>query len=275
VSGIGEEPAGHAMMQLSGGPSKKAAPKGSPSQKGNSSASSSQKGNSSAKATPKSHKKGNATAKAPDASNVGLTAAGYQTIAGMCCQYEMEEFIRRITENEDLKVCNEGGMQGIVPFYSCEFAQNYSTLLAEVKGSGSGTCPWSAPANQACKKISKACGSVADPMGHRRRNCGRNDNSKDLDLEMQNAATNEFIESKCGTHQQYSDVSSTDGVLKACKVKGDITSNETAKIVCLDECCTTDDCIGIVIQKSGTTLQKSYAEAEKADGAIAYLHRQR
>merc|ERR1719217_1985610 len=100
-------------------------------------------------------------------------------------------------------------------------------LLSEIKDSSTGACPWTAPKDGACKKMSKACGSTSDPMSHRRRNCGRNDNSKNLDLEMQNAATNEFEDSKCGTHQKYTDVESPTGVLKACKITGDLTENTT------------------------------------------------
>mmetsp|Transcript_150633 Transcript_150633/g.276711 ORF Transcript_150633/g.276711 Transcript_150633/m.276711 type:complete len:290 (+) Transcript_150633:96-965(+) len=258
------EEAGRAMMQLSGGPTKKSGPKDAPAQKSKPTTK-----------TTKLSKKSNSTAKTPDASNVALSNSGYKTIAAMCCNYEMEEYIRRIVMSENLKVCSEGGLEGTVPYYTCENKQNYSMLLAEVKASGTGTCPWTAPKGGSCKKISKACSATSDPMSHRRRNCGRNDNSQDLDLEMQNAATNEFVESKCGTHQQYSDVSADGGIIKSCSITGDITSNSTALNLCLNECCVVDDCIGIVVKKSGTSLQKNFDEAESDSGAIAYLHRQR
>jgi len=220
--------------------------------------------------------KSKAEAKTPDASNVPLSSSGYKTIADMCCNYEMEEFIRRAVAADDLKICNEGGLEGMVPYHTCENKQNYSILGTEITSSQSGACAWTAPVGEACKKISKACGSqTADPMSHRRRNCGRNDNSQDLDLEMQNAATQEFEDSKCGTHQKYSDVESSAGVLKSCKLTGDISENQTAIKACLNECCDTSTCIGISVKSSGTTLQKSFADAEQADGSISYLHRQR
>mmetsp|Transcript_77201 Transcript_77201/g.146909 ORF Transcript_77201/g.146909 Transcript_77201/m.146909 type:complete len:304 (+) Transcript_77201:106-1017(+) len=220
--------------------------------------------------------KSKAKAKTPDASNVALSQSGYKTIADMCCNYEMEEYIRRVVLSEDLKICSEGGLEGMVPYHTCENKQNYSILQKEIAASSSGACPWTAPADEACKKISKACGSqTADPMTHRRRNCGRNDNSQDLDLEMQNAATQEFTESKCGTHQKYTDVESTAGVLKSCKIKGDITDNSTAIKTCLDECCDTSSCIGITVSEGGTTLQQSFEDSEASEGSIAYLHRQR
>merc|ERR1719183_3338094 len=220
-------------------------------------------------------KKSKTKAKTPDASNVALSQSGYKTIADTCCNYEMEEFIRRQVLADDLQVCAEGGLQGMVPYHTCENKQNYSMFQKEIAASQSGACAWTAPKGSACKKMSKACGATADPMGHRRRNCGRNDNSQNLDLEMQNAATNEFEESKCGTHQQFADVSADGGTIKSCSIKGDITANETAKVACLNECCLTTDCIGIVVKKTGTSLQKNFEEADSTDGAIAFLHRQR
>mmetsp|Transcript_71726 Transcript_71726/g.118785 ORF Transcript_71726/g.118785 Transcript_71726/m.118785 type:complete len:304 (+) Transcript_71726:96-1007(+) len=220
--------------------------------------------------------KSKAEAKTPDASNVPLSSSGYKTIADMCCNYEMEEFIRRAVAADDLKICNEGGLEGMVPFHTCENKQNYSILQKELAASSSGACAWTAPVDGACKKISKACGSTtADPMSHRRRNCGRNDNSQDLDLEMQNAATQEFVDSKCGTHQKFTDVESAAGILKACSITGDISENQTAMTACLNECCQTDECIGISVKADGTSLQKNFDSAEAAEGSVAYLHRQR
>jgi len=260
-----EEEAGRAMMQVSGSPVRKskATPKGAPVAKGK----------ASVNATKKSKSK--SETKTPDASNVALSNSGYKTIAAMCCNYEMEEYIRRIVDAEDLKVCVEGGLEGTVPYFTCENVQNYTMLLKEIKASSSGSCPWTAPEGENCKKISKACGSTSDPMSHRRRNCGRNDNSQDLDLEMQNAATNEFVESKCGTHQQFTDVKSDTGVIKSCSISGDISGNSTATKACLDECCVTTDCIGVVITPDGAFLQKNFDDAEVSDSSFAYLHRQR
>lgn len=233
------------------------------------------KGKTPTKAKEATKNKGKSKAKTPDASNVAMSNSGYQTIADMCCNYEMEEFIRRTTLHENMKVCDEGGLQGIVPYFSCENKQNYSKLLTEVKSSTTGLCPWAAKKTESCKKLSKSCGAPADPMSHRRRNCGRNDNSQNLDLEMQNAATNEFVESACGTHQQYTDVGSTAGVVGSCKLKGDIRGNSTALRMCLKQCCETDSCIGLALTAEGTTLQENFQEASTDAGTVSYLHRQR
>jgi len=219
--------------------------------------------------------KGTSKAKTPDAANVALGAPGYATIANMCCPYEMEEFVRRAAASENMKICDEGGLQGIVPYFSCENKQNYSMLLAEIKDSSSGLCPWAAKKSESCKKLSGSCSAPINPMSHRRRNCGRNDNSLNLDLEMQNAATNEFIESVCGTHQQYTDVASISGVLSLCKLKGDIRGNSTALRICLKECCYADSCIGISMTSEGTALMENFDNTKTDSGAISYLHRQR
>lgn len=262
--------AGRSMLQLSDSPNKKSEPKVQEEEE----AAPVQKTESSKKVVTSSKSKAK-KAKSPDASNVALSEGGYSTIAAMCCNYEMEEYIRRVVVSEDLKVCDEGGMQGMVPWFACESAQNYSVLLKEVTAATSGSCAWAADKSASCKKKSKACGAPADPMSHRRRNCGRNDNSQDLDLAMQNAATNEFVESSCGTHQQFTDVASKTGELGACKVKGDITGNATALKMCLNQCCTAPKCIGISVKPSGTTLQTSFDDAEVDSGSMSYLHRQR
>merc|ERR1719491_781097 len=223
----------------------------------------------------KSKTKKSKKAKSPDASNVALTNGGYGTIADTCCNYEMEEYVRRLVMSKNLKVCDEGGLQGIVPYHSCENKQNLTVLNKELGIAQTGSCAWLAPKAESCKKMSKSCGQAADPMSHRRRNCGRADNSQDLDLEMQNAATQEFQDSKCGTHQIYTDVKSETGLLKKCKIKGDLTENTTAIKVCLNECCDTTGCIGVGVTDAGTILQKSFADAVPEEGSISYLHRQR
>jgi len=210
----------------------------------------------------------------PDASTVSLNQAGYKAISGLCCNYEMEEFIRRIVSTEKLKVCDEGGLQGVAPFHTCENAQNYSLLLKEVLQGTSGLCPWTGSETGACKKGSGSCGGPTDPMSHRRRNCGRN--VADVSMVMQNAATNEFTESVCGTHQQYSDIGlAQTEILQDCTLTGDIRKNVSAIKKCLNQCCTTKECQGISATATGTVLAKSFENAVTSDGSIAYLHRQR
>jgi len=208
-----------------------------------------------------------------DVSTSTLSESGYHAVANVCCNYEMEEFIRRLVKSKNLKVCDEGGLQGIVPWHACENVQNFSILEKEIIIGQTGACSWVAKEKESCKKMSAACGKASDPMSHRRRNCGRN--MHQLELDMQNAATQEFRESKCGTHQKYQDVKSQTGVLKFCKNKGNIMSNATAIKECMDECCDTSGCIGISVRSKSTTLQRSFANAKVSDGSLVYLHRQR
>jgi len=260
-----EDQEGHAMLQVSDSSvatPKKHSPKehSHPAQK---------------KTTGKGKLKTEKKAKTPDASNVALSESGYKTIADLCCAYEMEEFIRRGVAHENMKVCDEGGLQGLVAWHSCEAKQNYTTLLTEINDGDHGLCPWVAPKETSCKKVTKSCGVTTDPMSHRRRNCGRNDNSKNLDLVMQNAATNEFFDSICGVHQQYTDVLSTAGQLKECKLTGDLKGNSTALRVCLKECCYLDGCVGISSTSEGVMLHKNFDDSVIAPGVVVYLHRQR
>merc|ERR1719262_252305 len=46
---------------------------------------------------------------------------GYQAVAEKCCTADMDTYIRRvIKEHLKWEICNEYGLLGLVPWYSCE-----------------------------------------------------------------------------------------------------------------------------------------------------------
>eukprot|EP00973_Karenia_brevis_P032303 4452170-Karenia_brevis.AAC.1 len=56
-----------------------------------------------------------------------LCEQGYLQVASLCCNYQMEFFIVRVITSMGLKVCHEGGVMGLVPFFTCG---NFQSLRA-------------------------------------------------------------------------------------------------------------------------------------------------
>jgi len=65
-----------------------------------------------------------------NAKQVPLTDAGFQQISKSCCYEDVKVFARRLIDDMGLKVCDEGGLSGIAPFYSCPLSP---VTLAELK----------------------------------------------------------------------------------------------------------------------------------------------
>jgi len=89
----------------------------------------------------------------PSGAAASLDEAGYSAVADRCCLSEMRQFIERQAKNLNLDICNDGGLNGLVPFHTClkgpkTFAELTSTLLSE----SSQKCSWVASAGT-CNKL--------------------------------------------------------------------------------------------------------------------------
>merc|ERR1719491_2553674 len=73
----------------------------------------------------------------------------------------------------------------------------------------------------------------------------------------------------CGSHQQYTDVAIITGVLRACKIDGDIRGNSTALRICLNECCYFDQCVGISMTSEGTSFMEKFENTRATSGALS------
>mmetsp|Transcript_54192 Transcript_54192/g.99132 ORF Transcript_54192/g.99132 Transcript_54192/m.99132 type:complete len:987 (+) Transcript_54192:82-3042(+) len=62
-------------------------------------------------------------------SSASLDQTGYTSIASLCCNFQMEFFIRRVISSMGLKLCQEGGLMRFIPSFSC----SSSLTLAELK----------------------------------------------------------------------------------------------------------------------------------------------
>jgi len=76
-----------------------------------------------------------------------LTETGFERVRACCCPAQMQEFIRRMVQQEGNMVCQEGGLAGVALWYYCDdFPDlNFATLVKDL-GPGSpaqsGDCPW-------------------------------------------------------------------------------------------------------------------------------------
>lgn len=87
-----------------------------------------------------------------------LDEEGYQIVASQCCHHEMAEYIRRVVHNDGFQVCNEGGLQGTVPFYTCQKGpRTYAALVADILRNSASKCPWVGRAGVDCPMMNEDC----------------------------------------------------------------------------------------------------------------------
>jgi len=94
-----------------------------------------------------------------------VTEEGFEQVSKSCCYKDMTAYIRRLVENMGLRVCDEGGLSGIAPFYSCPQSQ---TSLAELKEelnkatpSFNNKCHWLANRYEQCTEPALECAVMA------------------------------------------------------------------------------------------------------------------
>lgn len=94
-----------------------------------------------------------------------LTEAGYLIVATQCCNHEMREFIRRVVFNEGMQVCNEGGLYGITPYYSCQAGpQTLAKLKEEIQVNVDWKCPWVDYASGDCSRAHAEKSDICPPI---------------------------------------------------------------------------------------------------------------
>merc|ERR1740121_659352 len=101
-----------------------------------------------------------------------LTEEGYQVVAKTCCKYEMEEYMRRVIFKLGLELCQEGGLMGLVPYFTCDKGiQSYDALTSNILASQPpAKCAFVAPPGNC--PLYDDCERHPDPDAHRRRYCG-------------------------------------------------------------------------------------------------------
>jgi len=100
-----------------------------------------------------------------------LDEGGFQIVSATCCNYQMEEFTRRVVLDLGLELCGEGGLNGLVPFYTCTGgAQDYDTMRNDIISQASSACAVAA-APGGCSADTSSCPGSEDVTAHRRRTC--------------------------------------------------------------------------------------------------------
>jgi len=98
-----------------------------------------------------------------------LTEEGFLKVEESCCYEDMKDFVRRTVLSIGLQVCDEGGLSGFSPFFTCQtnptsFADLKSALGGETGASGN-KCPWLAEAGDSCVSEDPSCGVSLTPAG--------------------------------------------------------------------------------------------------------------
>jgi len=87
----------------------------------------------------------------PSGAAAPLDETGYAAVADRCCQAEMKQFIERVVFDQGMEVCDVAGLEGIVPYHSCEQGvQTFAALTANILKDSDERCTWVATAG-ACK----------------------------------------------------------------------------------------------------------------------------
>jgi hypothetical protein len=105
-----------------------------------------------------------------------LNEEGYTKVAQRCCRFEMEQFVRRVIDQQFFFVCDEGGLVGLLHWYDCvNDDQTYERLTQEIAFAQSGApCPWLGKKGSDCPPRGPNCKSADGPepdgpAAHRRR----------------------------------------------------------------------------------------------------------
>jgi len=106
---------------------------------------------------------------------VQLDEFGYLMVAEICCNFQMEFFITRVIISMGYKVCDQSGIMGMVPWFSCGDFQSLEKMKISIRaGMPSKTeCPFVQWNNEQCPGLAPSCfPNKTDNKGyHRRRVC--------------------------------------------------------------------------------------------------------
>lgn len=94
-----------------------------------------------------------------------LTEEGFQEITKSCCYEDMKAFTRRLIDDMGLKVCDEGGLSGIAPFYSCPLSPvtlvGLKDDLSKAMPAGNSKCHWLEQRYATCTEPALECSVTA------------------------------------------------------------------------------------------------------------------
>jgi hypothetical protein len=90
-----------------------------------------------------------------------LTEEGFAEVSSSCCFDDVKEFTRRLIDSLGYKVCDEGGLSGISPFYACPTypvtLANLTEELQDAIQTKSSKCHWLVDRYVECIPVSVEC----------------------------------------------------------------------------------------------------------------------
>jgi hypothetical protein len=96
--------------------------------------------------------------------DVPLDSDGYQEVAESCCYDDMKDFIQRMVQHFEMQLCDEGGLNGFAPHFSCSNETSFIDLKYEMQRVPEAKCPWLGWSHQKCKPIDPSCGVNMNPL---------------------------------------------------------------------------------------------------------------
>jgi len=111
-----------------------------------------------------------------------MTEDGWNAANGACCLLEVDIFLRDFIPSLQLELCDEGSLNGILPFFSCNSNITFSILKEYLFNASSTSCPWLMPKG-ACKALPESCMlGEYNATAHRRRACRTTTTKSPIDL---------------------------------------------------------------------------------------------
>jgi len=101
-----------------------------------------------------------------------LTEDGFRQTAAYCCELAMDVFVRRLIEDVGMTVCNEGGVNGFIPFLSCNEDYSFDDVSSELMETSASECAWVRYEEDGCQSWPESCNHGSyNATAHRRRSC--------------------------------------------------------------------------------------------------------
>merc|ERR1719502_831025 len=92
-----------------------------------------------------------------------MNSEGFEEVVDSCCFDDMKDFVRRLVGEEGYKICDEGGLNGFVPFFSCSNKTSLLEMKMQMKSGTEGACPWLAFMDGECRAPADECRVVTNP----------------------------------------------------------------------------------------------------------------
>mmetsp|Transcript_5774 Transcript_5774/g.10338 ORF Transcript_5774/g.10338 Transcript_5774/m.10338 type:complete len:643 (+) Transcript_5774:67-1995(+) len=103
-----------------------------------------------------------------------LNETGFNEVNAGCCQLTVDRWLRDFITAQGWEICNAGGLNGYIPFLTCNINMTYEAMLIGLTKNLGSPCPWirEIGSTKACLPYPPECPTgTFNPTWHRRRTC--------------------------------------------------------------------------------------------------------